>query len=251
MLNFLINPITQLLIFLYSLTGNNFGFAIILLTLIIRGVLVPITLPSLRSAKKMQDLKPHLDNLKIKHKDDKVKLQQAQLDFYKEHGINPAAGCLPQILQLVILIALYQVFIKFIESGQVDGQAVNMSFLWLNLAHADPYYVLPALAGITQLIFSLMMQSGLESHMKPAKTKTAQAKEGDKLEMAETIQQQMLFMMPIMTTVIALKFPSGLALYWVVTTLFSLVQQYIISGPGGLVKIKTKLAFLKILNPKS
>ncbi len=240
MLDFLINPITQLLVFLYTLTGNNFGFAIILLTVVVRGVLVPITIPSLKSAKKMQDLKPHLDSLKVKHKDDKKKLQQAQLDLYKEHGVNPMAGCLPQILQLIVLIALYQVFDQITKSGGANGQTFNMSFLWLNLAHADPFYILPVLAGVTQFIFSLMMQSGLESHAKPTKSGE------DKKEMAESIQQQMLFMMPIMTTVIALKFPSGLALYWVATTLFSLVQQYIISGPGGLLMVKRKaLALLK------
>jgi YidC/Oxa1 family membrane protein insertase len=239
MLNFLTQPITQVLIFLYSLTGNNFGLAIILLTLVIRGVLVPITIPSLRSAKKMQDLKPQLDKLKSKHKD-KVKLQQAQLALYKEHGVNPMSGCLPQIAQLIILIALYQVFISFINSGNINGQTVNMNFLWLDLSKPDPFYILPVLAGLTQLIFSLMMRSGLESHVKAPKNKKEKQKEEDSLEMAQSMQQQMMFMMPIMTVVISLKFASGLAVYWVITTLFSVVQQYIISGPGGLLLIKNK-----------
>jgi YidC/Oxa1 family membrane protein insertase len=240
MLNFLVNPITQLLIFLYSLTGNNFGLAIILLTLIVRGVLVPITIPSLRSAKKMQDLKPHLDKLKDKHKD-KVKLQQAQLALYKEHGVNPMAGCLPQILQLIILIALYQVFIKFISSGNVNGQAVDMRFLWLDLSKSDPFYILPVIAGLSQLVFSLMMRSGLESHIKAPKNKNDKKKEEGSLDMAQSMQQQMMYMMPVMTVIISLKFASGLALYWVITTLFSVVQQYIISGPGGLLLIKNKI----------
>lgn len=240
MLNFLTDPISNLLIFLYTLTGNNFGLAIILLTVVIRAVLVPITLPSLRSVKKMQDLKPQLDKLKLKYKD-KVKLQQAQLAFYKENGVNPMAGCLPQIVQLIILIALYQVFIRFIDSHTINGQEVDMNFLWLDLSRPDSLYILPVVAGLTQLVFSLMMRSGLESHLKAPKNKKERQKEEDKLEMAQSLQQQMMYMMPIMTVIIALKFASGLALYWVVTTLFSVVQQYIISGPGGLLLIKNKI----------
>src|SRR3989344_1537779 len=228
MLNFIVNPINQLLIFLYGLTGNNLGFAIILLTLIIRAVLVPVTIPSLKSAKKLQELKPHLDRLKEKHKD-KQKLQLAQLEFYKQHGINPASGCLPQIAQLLVLIALYQVFIEFINAPGLNGQALNINFLWLNLGKPDPYYILPVLAGLSQLVFSLMMTSGLESHLKAPKDNKENSR-----EMAQSLSQQLLFIMPAMTVLISLKFPSGLALYWVITTVFSLVQQYLVSGPGGL-----------------
>ena len=242
MLNFLVNPITQLLIFLYSLTGNNLGFAIILLTLIIRAVLVPVTIPSLKSAKKLQELKPHLDRLKEKHKD-KQKLQLAQLELYKQHGINPASGCLPQIAQLLVLIALYQVFIEFINAPGLNGRALNLNFFWLNLGKPDPYYILPALAGLSQLVFSLMMTSGLESHVKAPKDKKEKQKEENSMEMAQSMSQQMLLIMPVMTVLISLKFPSGLALYWVITTVFSLVQQYLVSGPGGL-----KPAFAKVTN---
>lgn len=244
MLNFLISPITSLLVFLYSLTGDNLGLAIILLTLLVRGVLVPVTIPSLKSAKKLQELKPHLDRLKEKHKD-KQKLQLATLELYKQHGINPAAGCLPQIAQLIVLIALYQVFTKFIDTGQIDGQSLNLDFLWLNLSKPDPFYILPVLAGVTQLVFSLMMSSGLEGHLKAPKQKKEKQKEEDSLEMAQSMSQQMLFIMPAMTVLISLNFPSGLALYWVITTLFSLVQQYLVSGLGGLVPVLTRFRIIK------
>lgn len=245
MLNFLVTPITQLLIFFYNLTSGNLGIAILLITLIIRGVLVPITLPSLKSAKKMQELKPRLDKLKQKYKD-KKKLQLAQLELYKQEGINPAAGCLPQIAQLLVLIALYQVFNQIITGNQINGQPINLSFLWLNLGKPDQLYILPVLAGVTQLILSLMMTSGLESHVNAPKVKKEKQKEEDSLEMAQGMQQQMMLIMPVMTVVISLKFPSGLALYWVATTVFSLVQQYIISGPGGLKTIPLRLAALKV-----
>ena len=246
MLNFLITPINNLLIFLYGISGQNLGLAIIFLTLIVRGVLVPVTIPSLRSAKKLQELKPHLDKLKQKHKD-KQKLQLATLELYKQHGINPAAGCLPQIAQLLVLIALYQVFINFINGGQYNGQSLNLNFLWLDLGKADPYYILPVLAGLTQLIFSFMMTSGLESHVKAPKNKDEKKKEEDSMEMAQSMQQQMLYLMPAMTVIIALKFPSGLALYWVITTLFSLVQQYLVSGLGGLKPVLVKLRIIKTI----
>ncbi len=244
MLNFLVNPITQVLIFLYGLT-QNLGIAILLLTLAIRGILVPITIPSLKSAKKMQELKPKLDQLKAKFKNDKQKLQLAQLELYKQEGINPAAGCLPQIAQLLVLIALYQVFIKFINGNQIDGHALNLSFLWLNLSKPDPLFILPVLAGVSQLVLSVMMMSGLESHVQAPKVKVEKKKEEDNLEMAQSMQQQMLFIMPVMTGLIALKFPSGLALYWVATTVFSVVQQYIISGPGGLKNLPIQLLAIK------
>ncbi|MBI1871875.1 YidC/Oxa1 family membrane protein insertase, partial [Candidatus Collierbacteria bacterium] len=114
-----------------------------------------------------------------------------------------------------------------------------------NLSKPDQYYILPILAGATQLILSLMMSAGLESHVKSPKVKKEKQKEEDSLEMAQGMQQQMMLIMPAMTVIISLKFPSGLALYWVATTVFSLVQQYIISGPGGLKTIPLRLAALK------
>lgn len=237
MLSFLTDPIVQLLIFLYGNLGQSLGLAIIVLTLLVRTALLPISLPALKSARKMQELKPQLDKLKKKHKD-KTKLQQAQLELYRHHGINPLSGCLPQLVQIVVLIALYQAFIGFITSGQFNGSALHTSFLWLDLSQSDPYYILPILAGGTQLLYSLAMQTGLESHLKAPKQKSPRQKEEDSLEMAQSIQQQMIYLMPLMTLIIATRFPSGLALYWVVTTIYSFVQQLIISGPGGLIHYK-------------
>lgn len=246
-MSFLTTPIIQLLVFLYDNLGQNLGLAIIALTLIVRSLTVPLTIPTLKSAKKMQELKPHLDKLKQKHKD-KLKLQQAQLELYKQHGVNPMGGCLPQIIQIVVLIALYQAFISFINGGQVHNNPLNTEFLWLNLSKPDPLYILPVLAGGTQLLYSLAMQSGLESHVKAPENKKDKQKEEDSLEMAQAMSQQMLYLMPLMTLIIATRFPSGLALYWVVTTVFSFAQQLYVSGPGGLIKYKNRA--LSLLNPK-
>lgn len=214
--NFLFyQPILKSLIFLYKLLGYNFGWAIISLTVLIRAALIPFMLPALRSARVLRDLKPELDGLKKKYKD-KKQLQREQLNLYKKHGINPAAGCLPYLLQFLILIALYRVFMHFIQTGKINSTTVVMDFLWLNLAKPDPYYLLPILAGVSQLVLALMMN--------PKKTEKPK-KESE--EMAEAMQKQMIFVMPLMTVVIAVKLPSGLALYWLTTTLFSIFQQKI------------------------
>ena len=242
--NFLSDIIFQVLVYFYHLLGSNLGLAIIAVTLLIKIILIPLVLPSLKSAKKMQELKPHLDKLKAKHTD-KAKLQQAQLDLYKEHGVNPAAGCLPQVAQIVVLIALYQVFMKFLSSPNINGQPVNLSFLYLNLAQPDPFYILPILAGVSQLVFSLMMTSGLETHHQKNLTSKDKEKEEDSFEMAQSMQSQMLYMMPLMTTIISLKFHSGLILYWVISTLFSIAQQYYFSGLGGLKPVLVKIKLIK------
>jgi len=246
-MSFITNIIYQALLFFYRLFGGNLGLSIIALTLLIKVVLLPLVIPTIKSAKKMQELKPALDKLKAKHTD-KTKLQQAQLELYRQHGINPAAGCLPQIVQIIVLIALYQVFMKFLGQSEVGGITLNPSFFYLNLNKPDPFYILPILAGATQFIFSLMMQSGLEAHVKNPQKSTEKKKEEDSLEMAQSMQTQMVYMMPIMTSVISFNFQSGLVLYWVISTVFSIIQQYYFSGWGGLVPFLAKFRIIKVNN---
>lgn len=231
---FLVDTFYRVLVFFYQITGHNLGLAIVIITAIVKIVLLPLVIPSIKSAKKMQELKPQMDKIKEKYGTNKQKIQQAQLELYKENKINPAAGCLPQLAQIFVLIALYNVFIKILKTPSIDNAPLNTSFLLWNLTQPDHFYILPVLAGLTQFIFSLMMQSGLESHVKNPKPKDENKKEEDSLEMAQAMQQQMLFMMPIMTTLISFNFQSGLTLYWVISTIFSIIQQYYFSGLGGL-----------------
>ncbi|TRZ48403.1 protein translocase component YidC [bacterium] len=234
----------QALLFFYHLFGGNLGLSIIAITLITKVILLPLVIPSLRSAKKMQDLKPELDRLKAKHTD-KAALQQAQVALYKERGINPAAGCLPQIFQIIILISLYQVFMYFLKQSSVGGITLNPYFLYLDLTKPDRTYIMPILAGVSQLVFSLMMMSGVESHVQNPKKKEDKKKEENSLEMASSMQKQMVYMMPAMTVIISLNFQSGLFLYWVISTVFSLVQQYFFSGWGGLIPALKKIHLIK------
>lgn len=242
----LYQPLLKVLAILTQVLGGSLGLAIIVLTALIRTALIPLTLPATRSAQKLKDLKPHLDELKRRHGSDRRRLQEEQMNLYRQHGVNPAAGCLPTIVQFAILIALYQVFIDFINRNGTDGQlAADLQFLWLDLAKPDPIYILPILAGVTQLILSLMLMTAKEHHepadLKPAAAKKEETKREDTKEMAETLQQQMLYVMPVMTALIALRLPSGLAVYWITTTVYSLIQQYLTSGLGGLAPALAKL----------
>jgi len=223
----------------HNFTGN-LGFAILLFTFVVRSLLLPLSLPSIKSQKKIRELKPELDALKNVHGKDKKALQMAQMDLYKKYNVNPLNGCLPQIVQIAVLIGLYQVLVNFISQEQVQGVMIDAKFFWLDLSKPDPRYVLPILAAITQLVLSVMILPGGETpdivpnNSKNKLVKEANAKEEGVADMAATMQKQMLFLMPLTTGFIALSFPSGLALYWVATTVFSVFQQYILSGPGGL-----------------
>lgn len=243
----IINQIfSQIFIVLYSVLGN-LGLTIIIFTVIIRTILMPLTLPSIKARKEMSKLKPELDKLKDKYGSDKKALQLAQLSLYKKYKVNPLSGCLPQIIQLVIIIILYQFLQSIFKTNQLDGLVIDPKFLWLDLSQADNKYVLPVLAGATQLFLSLMIIPGAEirdiipNQSKSKQIQAANKKEEDMAEMADTMQKQMVFLMPLMTTVIAFKFTSGLVLYWVVSTLFSIVQQYFISGLGGVKEYAFKL----------
>lgn len=236
----------QILVQLHQITGN-LGLAILSFTLLIRLILVPLSLPSLKSQKKMKELHPELKKLKEIHGDDKKALQLAQMELYKKHNVNPLSGCLPQLIQIVFLIVLYQVLVNFVSHSEINGIQLNPDFLWLNLTAPDSLFILPVLAGLTQLFLSVMILPGGETpdiipnDSKSKKVAVANKKEEDAAEMAASMQKQMLFIMPIMTAFIAIRFPSGLALYWVASTVFSIVQQYFISGWGGITLYSSRL----------
>jgi len=251
---FLYQPLVNGLIFLYRVFGN-LGLAVVTLTLIIRGLLVPLTLSSLKAAKKMRELAPEIEKLKKKYGKDRQKFAQAQMELYRQHGANPAAGCLPQIVQLIVLIALYRAFGQVL---QVDGDVIaklnqvlypslqlpletviNTRFFYLNLSHPDVFrlpglnFSLPGLflilAALVQFLSSKMMAPAVAASQKKA------AKTPEKTDdMATSMQSQMLYMFPLMTILIGYSFPSGLVLYWFIFSLFTAVQQYLVGGWGGL-----------------
>jgi YidC/Oxa1 family membrane protein insertase len=234
----------EVLNFFAQLFGGSYGFAIIAVTLVIRIILLPIIIPSIKSQKKIYDLKPELDKLKTKHGSDKQLLSQKQMELYKKHNINPLSGCLPQIVQLLLFLAFYQVLISSLKSDAATPY--SLQFFWLNLSSPDRTFVLPVLAGVTQLLLGLMLLPAASTDAEKKLALQTKSKKDDKSaqdmgEMAKTMQSQMVIIMPVLTAVLALNFPSGLALYWVVSTLFSIIQQYYVSGLGGLKQYLSKL----------
>lgn len=226
MFDIVVNPLVWLLVFLTRLFFSNLGLGILALTLIIRLILFPLTLPSLKMAEKQKEITGELNELKKLYKDDKKKLAEEQLKLFQKHGINPAAGCLPQILQLVILLALYQVFIKVLGfNGQTSSLPaqyafINTHFLYLDLLKADPWLILPGLAGAAQFLMTKMMLPVVKKE-----EKIAEKTEDKKDDFMYNMQEQMLYLGPVFTVLISWKLPSGLALYWLATTVFSIIQQ--------------------------
>lgn len=220
----LITPLTTALFFLYGFLGQNMGLAIIALTVILRIVLFPLTLPSLRMVKLQQEIQPQLEKMKRKYKGDRVKQSQAQMELFRQKGINPLAGCLPQILQLVLLIALYQVLLTSLGGG------LNNNFLLWDLSQKDPYFVLPLLAAASQFILSRMMLPQVSKEHAVAHA----AKEKTE-DFATAFQRQNLFLFPLMTFIFGIYFPSGLMLYWLVSTVLQIPQQWWVTR-GNVVK---------------
>lgn len=225
-------PLVNTLMFFYQFTGENLGWAIITLTVAIRLLLTPLTLPSLRSAQKLRELQPELNKLKAKFGGNKQEWAKKQLEFYQQNGVNPAAGCLPQIVQIVILIALFQAF----QSTLVAGNGLNTRWLYLDLTKPDLFtvpsltifgFTLNKLPGLF-LVASAAVQFISSKMMLPAaagaKNLAEKTKESTD-DMAAAMQQQMLYLMPLMTLFIGFQFASGLVLYWLTFSLVMLVQQ--------------------------
>ncbi|MDP2874187.1 MAG: YidC/Oxa1 family membrane protein insertase [bacterium] len=240
----LFRPLLNLLVFFYQLFGQSLGWAVIALTLVTRFLVIPLTLPALKTAEKQKKIAPKLKELQAKYKNDKKKLSEEQLKLFKEEGINPGSGCLLQIFMIIILIALYQAFNHLLVSKADSLQAINQllylpafhlrsgvnpRFLFWDLTQPDRLLVLPILAAVFQFLHSKMMLPVVERGEKLAES-TVDRKD----DVAYNMQEQFLYLTPMMTIFIGLKLPAGLVLYWLVTTVFSLGQQYLLSGWGGL-----------------
>lgn len=216
-------PIYNALIFLYNIIpGHDLGVAIILLTIIVRFLLYPISKKQIESQKKLQDLQPEIKKIQDKYKGDKEKQGQALMEFYKEKKVNPASGCFPLVIQIVFFIALYQAFIaginfnsgcKDLYSAVACPNSVNVNFFGiLNLA--KPNVILAVIAAVGQFVQTKMMM---------IKNPISERKN----DFSSIMNKQMLYLGPLLTLFIGMRFPAGLTLYWVFNTLFAIVQQYL------------------------
>ncbi len=253
----LTQPLANGLILFYKILGENMGVAILAFSLALRLVLTPLTTPYMESMKKMRSYTKELNKIKERHKGDRAKLAQAQSDFYKEKGINPSAGCLPYLLQIVVLIFLFRLFTAvFTGEGTVaerfneylyeplkfaSGQEVNTGFLYLDITKPDKLNdVLGLNVGLPIPGLFLILASALQllsakisvPYVEAAEKAAKQTKEkSDDFQAA--MQGSMMYTFPLMTILIGISFPSSLALYWMAFSLFQVVQQYMATGWGG------------------
>lgn len=264
----LTQPLTNGLILFYNILGENLGVAILVFSVVLIFLLRPLTKPYLNSMKRIKEMEPQMAKLKQKFGSDKLKLSQAQAELYKQNKINPSAGCLPYILQFIVLIALYQVFTmalsgQYIASGKLntllyeplkftEGQPINTQFLYLDMSKPDTFnipgipFALPGLflvlAGLAQFLSVKITSPYLSQEQKIADKTKGQA---DNTQVA--IQKSMTYTLPLMTLVFGYKLPSGLALYWLVFSVINVWQQASMSGWGSLTPainlIKSKLPF--------
>ena len=195
------SPLFWLLTKLYGIVAN-WGWAIVLLTLIVKAVFYPLTAASYRSMGKMKALSPRLEALKAQHGDDRAKFQQAVMAMYKEEKVNPLGGCLPMVIQIPVFIGLYWALLASVELREAPW------VLWIHdLARPDPYYVLPAIMAVAMF---------LQTFLNPPPTDPAQAK--------------MMKIMPLAFSAMFFFFPAGLVLYYLLNSLLSMAQQWFINN---------------------
>lgn len=198
----ILRPIVDLLQFIlqfyYDNVFQNYGIAVILLTITVRVVLLPLTITQTKSMIEMQKVQPKLKALQEKYKKDKERLQKEMLAFYQEHKINPLAGCFPLLLQMPVFFALFLVLQKYEPLKEA-------SFLWISsLGKPDPYYILVVLMMATTFLTSYMITT-------------------------DPKQAQIAYIMPIVLGFISIRLQAGILLYWVVTNLWSIGQQYVMA----------------------
>lgn len=240
------NVLEYIVVFLYKNIVSNYGIVIILLTVIVRIVLVPLTISQTKSMAKMQKLQPELKELQKKYKDDKQKLQQETMEFYKKNNVNPLAGCLPLLLQMPVFFALFQalrnpseIVTNILGNFTIDGVAngiktglagflpagefimgaanPNYNFLWMNLNEKDPYYILVILMVATMFLTTRMTTT-------------------------DPKQSKIMYIMPVVFGFISFQFPSGILVYWVTSNIWGIGQQWSVNKIVTKEKVKEELS---------
>lgn len=197
---FISQPLFKLLKFIHSYIGN-WGFSIIIITFIMRGIMYPLTKAQYISMAKMRMLQPKLTAMRERLGDDKQRQSQEIMALYKAEKVNPLGGCLPLVIQMPIFLALY-----YMLSGSIELRHAPFA-LWINdLSAQDPYYILPVLMGITMFFIQKMSPTTV----------------------TDSMQQKIMTFMPVIFTVFFLWFPSGLVLYYIVSNLVTIIQQQLI-----------------------
>ena len=270
LLAWIFTPIFQVifigLAFLYSVTGD-IGIAIILLTILIRTLMIPIFRMQIVSQRRMQMLQPELKAIQTKYKGDRAKISEQQMQLYKDRGVNPASGCLPAVLQLVLLLPMYQVFTQGLKAPDISSMlhpfgiqlvhlecqnpgdpyspCINPDIPWLAwIPKIDNGFQLPGYPGglpsnqpeifvmvLAGLGLGLSLLATVSALLQLIQTRMMMTRSSDP---AQATQQRLFLLLPAFSLIYGAILPAGLFIYWITTTVFSIVQQFLINGYGGL-----------------
>lgn len=254
-LSWAFTPVFQVLFIVlvafYQVTGN-IGIAIVILTMIIRVLVIPLFRQQTVSQRRQQLLQPEIKEIQKRYKGDRAKISEAQMALYKERGVNPAAGCLPMVLQFILLIPMYSVIRDGLTNFNPDAMlnvlgfqvlslgcpttptivdnvvkpCINTVVLGVDMSRPEILFPLPVIGGLSVLavIAGLLQLVQSRMVMPPAQNNDQQS----------NIQRQTMVIFPLISVVYGGFLPAGLFIYWIVTTIFSIVQQYLIVGWGSL-----------------
>ena len=198
---FIAKPMFLLLQYIHDYVGN-WGWTIVLVTILIKLILYPLSYKGMVSMNKLKELSPKIKEIQEKYKNDKQKSGAKMMEFYKKEGVNPMGGCLPILLQIPVFFSIYRVLLNSIELKGAEWA------LWItDLAEMDPYFVLPILMGITMYVQQLITPN----------------------QMQDELQKKLFQFLPVIFTFFFLWFPAGLTLYWFINNLFTIAQQYYVN----------------------
>ncbi|MDO8583919.1 MAG: YidC/Oxa1 family membrane protein insertase [bacterium] len=229
-----IQPILNLLVWIYNvIPGQDMGIAIILLTILVKLVLYPFTVAQIKQQRALQELQPKMDEIRARLKDQKEAQAKELMELYKQEKVNPASSCLPLLIQLPVLIALYQAMIKVLTDKDLSlvysfiasPAVINTTFLgFIDLT--KPSYVLAVLAAAVQFWQTRQIMKPPAATITPPPAVVAKTPGAKDESMATTMNKQMMYMMPIVTAIIGFTLPGGLTLYWFVMSLLTILQQW-------------------------
>jgi len=243
----LYQPLYNILVFLmWLIPGHSIGWAIVALTIIIRTILLPSSIKMVKSQKKMRLLQPELKKITEQYKNDRQAQATAQMDLYKRHKINPWGSCLVTLIQLPILFVLYRVFMISVGNGGdyllygFTPHLDTLNTMWLGMDLSQPnVWVLPIITGLAQLVQSWQTKQLTVTPQAPKK----EGETGDKADdFSRMLSNQMLFMMPIFTVIIGMRMPAALVVYWLVQTIYGIVQTYFVMRAKDKLELKQEIA---------
>jgi YidC/Oxa1 family membrane protein insertase len=198
---------------------SNAGLGIIAFTIIVKTLMLPLTVKALQSSKAMQELQPKIKELQKKHGNDRQRISQETMALYQQYRVNPMAGCLPMLIQIPIFLGLYNAIMRLSTSG---AGLWDQGFFWLpSLAHPDPWHLLPIVAGLFQFVQTQMMRPANQ----PKSTDPQQA-----------MMNSVMNIMPLTVVFFGWSFAAGPVLYWATQSVYSVVQQWFITGWGNFIK---------------